>query len=1468
MTSTTLMTFLLCTSPNVRSVKLLGSWDNFAKPYVMERDKRVGAGHWRGCHTFTNITCDGMVHNTLPARSGGLKMGGTYWYYYLLDDDIEHYNEAQPMTTHCPFLPGQPVNVLQVPIILPDTHLTRARSPSAQRTVQTMNPEDKYMNPREPPKPKLRLRTSPPLLQTPTPNWSFSTSPLGAITSRGASQPAHTAHKFMHPRSEEKASRSVSPPRSKGLRAAFRQWNGSTPNISPKNDQDGVFEHQASHLRPPLDDRHHARSQSNDSYMRSPSIGHVPEFSDGGNLPFRRPVSAGTHDSASLSIQERRAMNTNSPDRSTPRNPLTLRPKQPCVVPNNAGHSIRSPFMRRPLSTPSTPSMFRRPSGDLSSPKESMTPTPVAVVNKRLPTLPNSPSSVMDEALRELEEKERALDMEALASHFSDFTETESVDGDGPCEKSRFSEWSADTDIVSPESMTSSSTFNEKRDSPAIPAIALSELSDASTDVASSDPNTPHLTVDSKSPVHLEDSTRVDFSIPRLTIALSPSDLSIPGLYINEEDEGLLESNPKRHAAFFEAMELKGLGLTSPPASTLRFPEGVQDVMSDRSITPTDDPGRYSMLLSQSATMQEMIDELSYLKNMIQSGAAPDLWWACSLETPAAKNPIPTPVQVTFLKQQQEQKNKPAHLRIRDCTYSINYDRLEDTLRLKMAQDGSPTQPQLTPVGEKSLPAKCKEDMITYCPSMDLIALVTEDEELGVFRLNGQKVFGGSYKGDPYLDEDDGSGEIRAVRWKNNGHLLAVACADSTVRIISAYSGKTAHHYRAHGDSGEQSLKMTCLGWGVNFTDSKVARRQLHEAVGQLSVDDLLSLDMQPSKAAALLKADLPRELALLDIESSLPRLSTLPSTGSDDDVFSSRASIDAIFHSSQKAASGAVDVLLVGFEDGTVHLRIFDCFEIGSVLFTSPAPCAILQHASHPLSSTHALVASSGNNLRLLTLDLRFITRSGRYLSLLAHKTTQLQSLLRYICQVQRQIEMEWKNAQELPARYMRSVNQDLEEKCHCDFVTAAYHLVGHKRWEKAVATGYEIVRRLTHECLLPALERCEVLLSRLTGLSKFQKLSEVLGLETSDLKAIVETLDCLHLLAHHIIISTNEELTQFHAFSRWIRHQIDMLSAEPMSQTLEELMEKTDLVEYPLTLRYIRGALTKSSLRNYIQQLPMMGFPRPPVPSDDKLVPTKGNNRSFYDMFKELLEQQNKAADDAAPVILPKLNNLTKRLGVQFEKVFSQIAVTQKRGILHRSPLTLHRDCDKTVFDSTMRYEEVKRGEQLSVIYVASRLATSRHLLYIYRVVLDLENGVSSTREARVGVVNFHDGIIRQVQFAEGDNLMILWSNNVGVSYILQLPFQPSPQEYPPGAAYQLTINYHDVHHVDAVKEMTDVDIQSSQLVKHQFAPKARPVKIEVNGRQGRRAICVLYAGALRYEVLDLDAEMGDDEDEEGDE
>lgn len=94
---------------------------------------------------------------------------------------------------------------------------------------------------------------------------------------------------------------------------------------------------------------------------------------------------------------------------------------------------------------------------------------------------------------------------------------------------------------------------------------------------------------------------------------------------------------------------------------------------------------------------------------------------------------------------------------------------------------------QLPPVAEKSLPARCKPNMVTYCPTMDLVALVTaaqgqgqghaKGEELCVYRLNGQRVFGGSFGGDEYDSDEEGQDgkdgrEVRGVRWKNNGMFL------------------------------------------------------------------------------------------------------------------------------------------------------------------------------------------------------------------------------------------------------------------------------------------------------------------------------------------------------------------------------------------------------------------------------------------------------------------------------------------------------------------------------------------------------------------------------------------------------------------------------------------------------------------------------------------------------------------------
>ncbi|KAI0443393.1 hypothetical protein F4803DRAFT_550159 [Xylaria telfairii] len=115
----------------------------------MERDLRRNKGEWRGCHNFDKIICDGDLPTT-SERRGGLKMGQRYYYYYEIDGSTETYDPSLPTTTTCPFLPGQTVNTLDVPV----ERRTRLKSASMNSLrnadYKTMDPVDRFAAPRLP----------------------------------------------------------------------------------------------------------------------------------------------------------------------------------------------------------------------------------------------------------------------------------------------------------------------------------------------------------------------------------------------------------------------------------------------------------------------------------------------------------------------------------------------------------------------------------------------------------------------------------------------------------------------------------------------------------------------------------------------------------------------------------------------------------------------------------------------------------------------------------------------------------------------------------------------------------------------------------------------------------------------------------------------------------------------------------------------------------------------------------------------------------------------------------------------------------------------------------------------------------------------------------------------------------------------------------------------------------------------
>jgi len=89
--------FSLRTSANVKTVHLLGSWDNYAGQLPLSKDA-AKAGAWRGTFRFQGST---------------LQAGQRYWYYYIMDGYHVSHDPAKPFTKEP--TTGRSLNILDIP---------------------------------------------------------------------------------------------------------------------------------------------------------------------------------------------------------------------------------------------------------------------------------------------------------------------------------------------------------------------------------------------------------------------------------------------------------------------------------------------------------------------------------------------------------------------------------------------------------------------------------------------------------------------------------------------------------------------------------------------------------------------------------------------------------------------------------------------------------------------------------------------------------------------------------------------------------------------------------------------------------------------------------------------------------------------------------------------------------------------------------------------------------------------------------------------------------------------------------------------------------------------------------------------------------------------------------------------------------------------------------------------------------
>jgi hypothetical protein len=106
------LSFSLRTSSGVKTVHLLGSWDNYAGQLPLAKDKTSSkSGAWKGTFRFQGAT---------------LQPGQRYWYYYIIDGYHVSHDPAQASTTEP--TTGRVLNILDVPSEKSSSHKSSSSS--------------------------------------------------------------------------------------------------------------------------------------------------------------------------------------------------------------------------------------------------------------------------------------------------------------------------------------------------------------------------------------------------------------------------------------------------------------------------------------------------------------------------------------------------------------------------------------------------------------------------------------------------------------------------------------------------------------------------------------------------------------------------------------------------------------------------------------------------------------------------------------------------------------------------------------------------------------------------------------------------------------------------------------------------------------------------------------------------------------------------------------------------------------------------------------------------------------------------------------------------------------------------------------------------------------------------------------------------------------------------------------------
>ncbi|KAF7874129.1 hypothetical protein EAF04_002801 [Stromatinia cepivora] len=126
------LSFSLRVSSSVKTVHLLGSWDNYAGQLPLAKDKTSSkSGSWKGTFRFQGTT---------------LQPGQRYWYYYIIDGYHVSHDPAVSSTTEP--TTGRVLNILDIPVEKSSSRSSKSSSSSSKHSSSSSSKHSSHSSSR------------------------------------------------------------------------------------------------------------------------------------------------------------------------------------------------------------------------------------------------------------------------------------------------------------------------------------------------------------------------------------------------------------------------------------------------------------------------------------------------------------------------------------------------------------------------------------------------------------------------------------------------------------------------------------------------------------------------------------------------------------------------------------------------------------------------------------------------------------------------------------------------------------------------------------------------------------------------------------------------------------------------------------------------------------------------------------------------------------------------------------------------------------------------------------------------------------------------------------------------------------------------------------------------------------------------------------------------------------------------